>query len=65
VVVERRLLDADRRGDVVHRGGVVAAFVEQPGRGGDDLVTPCGPLGRRFHGPLLNFTRDGLSEPRE
>ena len=37
VVVEAGLAEADRFGDVRHRGGVVAALAEDPGRRFDDV----------------------------
>ena len=46
VVVQARLADADRVGDVGHRGGVVAALAEDPRRRFDDVGD-----GRRWHAP--------------
>ena len=57
VVVERRLLDPERLGEVGERRAVVAALGEEPGRGTRQLLTPCGhrcaslPIGRVIDRP--------------
>src|SRR5207248_7690083 len=48
VVIERRLADAGRRGDVSHAGVVVASGVEQLGRLPDYLASLLGRAGARL-----------------